>query len=181
MLNNMLPDIKNAGQLLTDVQFTTALGVVTLTSSNGTEVNIDGSGSATLGSSVPTGWAFGSLSTNTWLLCVICTGSPSTQTAPAHGIVPNQSSYPQANSSIAGNGPHNPFLESGATFNFITTTVLPVDPSLDPFSNVFISFGTTFGELSTTESAPEPFTTLLAGAGLIALGLIGRRRRRIKT
>jgi len=184
-LNNLLPDIKDAGELLTDVQFTTTLAGLALTSSSGIPVNIDGSGNATVGSAITTGWAFGSIgpNPNTWLLCVICrgnTGDPSTSTAPAHGIVPNEASYPNANNSIAGNGPHNPVLESGATFNFSTTSVLPINPSIDPFSNVFISFGTTFGEVGTTASAPEPLTPLLAGAGLIALGLIGRRRRTIK-
>jgi MYXO-CTERM domain-containing protein len=178
-LNNLLPDINNAGQLVTDVQFTTALAGISLTSSSGTEVTIDGSGNPTVGSSpVETGWAAGSISTNTWLLCVICTGNVHSSVTPSHGIVPIEGSYSSGNGSIKNNGPHNPFLESGATFDFSTTSVLPSNPSIDPFSNVSISFGTTFGELPTTGSAPEPLTPLLAGAGLIVLGLIERRRRR---
>jgi uncharacterized protein (TIGR03382 family) len=55
---------------------------------------------------------------------------------------------------------------------------------IDPFRNVFISFGTAFGnEVATgdddviTDETPEPVGLMLAGGGLIGLSLLKRRRR----
>lgn len=189
-LNNLLTDIHAASQLVTDVQFATALEGVSLTDSNGIPISFNGTDTPTVGSAVSTGWNAGSIGTNTWLLCVICTGGVTASATPSEGIIPIESTY-NANGSIETSSSHNPFLESGATFTFSTTSVLPIDASSNPFSNVFISFGTTFAELPThgitndpgtgeNAAAPEPFTPMLAAAGLIMLGLTGRRRKRNK-
>ena len=180
-LNNLLTDLNNAGQLVTDVQFTTSLPGISLAGSSGTPVSFNGSAAPTVGSAIPTGWNAGNISTNTWLLCVICTDGVTASATPSEGIIPVESTY-NVNGSIEQSNSHNPFLESGATFTFSTSSDLPLNVSTNPFSDVFISFGTTFAEVpaGVDPSTPEPLTPLLAGAGLIMLALTARRRKKNK-
>jgi hypothetical protein len=188
-LSNTLPSIHDAGQLLTGLQFDTrGLGNVSLKSSSGNLIKINSNGTTTAASG-SIGWGFGSVGSNEWLLCVICGDSVKAAAQPAHGIVPMQTSYASSVGSITGNRAHNPFLESGATFTFETGNLLPADGS-DPFVGITLSFSTAFGiDVNTVRPAdrggsgtrsntPEPVTTLLSGAGLVVLGLAGRRRRR---
>ena len=190
-LSNTLSSITDAGQLVTDLEFTLPASTVTLSSSSGTFVNISGAGVPTVGSTGATGWGFGSNNdavANNWLLCVICGNGVSTlpHVAPSQGIIDTEAVYSSANPSIAGNGPHNPFLESGAKFTFQTSGAT-LAGSVDPFSNVTISFGTTFGTDVTgvpddgggggTAVTPEPVSLMLAGGGLIGLAMLKRRRR----
>ena len=186
-LDNTLSSIKDAGQLVTDLEFSLTASSVAEFGSSGTFVNINGTGVPTVGSTGATGWGFGSNNgvADSWLLCVICGhGVTDTSPGPSQGIIDNQASYASANSSIDGNGPHNPFLETGTTFTFTTSATLPTTGDANPFRNVFISFGTTFGnEVATgddsviTDEAPEPVGLMLAGGGLIGLSLLKRRRR----
>jgi hypothetical protein len=191
-LNNTLSSITDAGQLVTDLEFTLPASTVTLSSSSGTFVNISGAGVPTVGSTGATGWGFGSNNdavANNWLLCIICGNGVSTPggAQPSQGIIDTQASYSSANASIAGNGPHNPFLKSGAIFTFQTSGAT-LDPAtaVDPFSAVSISFGTTFGANVAgvpdgggggTAVTPEPVSLMLAGGGLIGLAMLKRRRR----
>ena len=90
---------------------------------------------------------------------------------PAHTIIGRSSNgtysggtYSNANSSIAGNGPHNPFLE-GVTFSL---SVVGVTASTTITAATF-SFGTTAGNtLAGTASVPEPSTWMLLLAGAAA-------------
>jgi len=188
-LSNTLTSIRDAGQLVTDLGFTLSATTPTLFSSSGTFVNIgptSGGGVPTVGITGATGWGFGSNNdavANNWLLCIICGNGVSAGGAqPSQGIIDNEAMYSSANASIAGNGPHNPFLESGAIFTFHTSAALP---TVDPFSNVMISFGTTFGNDVSAEGGgtiidvpvPEPVSLMLAGGGLIGLAMLKRRRR----
>jgi hypothetical protein len=187
-LTNDVTSIKDAGQLLTDVYFTLASTGTTLDSSNGNFINIASDGTTSSAGSGSTGWGFGSNNgvSGTWLLCIICGNGVSTPTGaqPSQGIVDNEAVYSNANPSIAGNGPHNPFLQSGATFSFSTDATLDTTGATNPFSDVMLSFGTTFGTEVPTGggggitggSAPEPVSLILTGAGLMGLALLTKRR-----
>src|SRR5262249_5528632 len=88
-------------------------------------------------------------------------------------------SYSNANGSIAGNGPHNPFLAESATF----TLNVPGVTSASSISAVKFQFGTTDGSNQVTgedppDPVPEPTGLTLAGIGLaMAGGWLGLRRR----
>ncbi len=80
--------------------------------------------------------------------------------------------YSNANGSIAGNGPHNPFTDGTATF---LLDVSGVTMSTNVDSAVF-SFGTTPGidvsgipQTSIVPVIPEPPSLLLLGTGLLFL------------
>ena len=104
------------------------------------ERNIAADGTFTDGNVVDTGWALSNVG-STFHLNVL-----GTAIGPAHLIIggPDHSSvYSNANGSIAGNGPHNPFLGLSAVF-------LIVDPGITAdtqVSNVVFSFGTSFNNV----------------------------------
>jgi hypothetical protein len=191
-LNNLLTDIRSAGQLVSDLYFNLDGGTVSLAGSNGTFISVDGSGNPTVGTTGSTGWGFGAPTgtTNTWLLCVICGNGVSADSGvpPSQGVIDVQGSYASANNSIVGNDPHNPFLESGATFTFTTTATLDPNATSSPFTDVALSFGTDFGTEVPTggggggsgNPTPEPVSMLLTGAGLMGLALVTRRRQKAR-
>jgi hypothetical protein len=110
---------------------------------------------------------------------VICpnggTPSPTTNPPPSHLII-GAGPYTNANGSITGNPPHNPFLDESATF-----TIRDSNISSMLLNNVMFGFGTQFGstvngELSASVSAvPESRTMLLIGTGLVLLGIFKKR------
>jgi hypothetical protein len=77
--------------------------------------------------------------------------------------------YTAANSSIAGNDPHNPFLNQTATFTLALSGVT----AATNISNVIFSFGTADGN---NVAVPIPAAVWLFVSGL--LGLIGIARRK---
>ncbi len=82
----------------------------------------------------------GGLSVTGLRLCDLCAGAA----GPEKTIVgaPNGSNlYASANSSIAGNDPHNPFIGQSATF----TLAIPGVTSATTVTNAIFSFGTTEG------------------------------------
>jgi hypothetical protein len=171
-LFNLLVNPTTAAQNLSDFDFslsgTTALG--SLGSSWGQDITVAADGTFTLGSTVATGWALSSPTTGSYLLNVL-----GTATGPAHTILGAPGiggTYSNANGSIAGNDPHNPFLNQSATF-ILNITGVTANTSV---SNVAFSFGTTSGnDVGGGSSVPEPLSLSLVGGGLLALGLLRKR------
>lgn len=174
-LTNTLVNPKDVAQNISDFSFLLANDVNTtgsaLTNSSGLERTVASNGSFTNGSTVATGWALSTPIIHTVYLNVLGTAA-----GPGHTIIglPNASNlYSNANGSIAGNGPHNPFLAGPVQF---IISIPGVTAATVPVSAVF-SFGTTPGNNVPT-TAPEPTSLLLLGSGLGMIGLAAWRKKK---
>ena len=178
-LKNLLSNPRTIGQDISGIFFTLSSGATngSLTSSSGIELNIARNGHYSIGPTVSTGWALTS-SGGTLVLQVL-----NTPEAPEHTIVGTSSNgtysggiYSKANSSLTGNGPHNPFLESGATFNL---AVLGATSSTRVTSATFV-FNTVAGDTRAginPTTVPEPATEMLLLIGAVsAAGFLYHRR-----
>jgi hypothetical protein len=167
-LNNLISNPKSIGQDISGIFFTLSNGATigSLTSSSGKELNVAANGHYSIGPTVSTGWALTS-SGGGFVLQVL-----NTPEAPEHTIIGTSSNgtysggtYSKANSSIAGSGPHNPFLESGATF---TLSISGVTSSTTTTSVTF-GFNTAAGDtLVGITSVPEPATEVLLLIGAMS-------------
>ena len=157
----------DVGQLISDLSFVcSTCGSSSLTGSSGQEVSIS-SNIATLGSSVTTEWGL-STSGSTIVLSALGSGQPD-------DLIIGTGPYTNANGSINGNGPHNPFLDGTVTFTLSVSGLT----SVNQLSNVIVSFGTTAGDdlsVGTPTPTPEPSSLILLGTGLLGLGAELRRR-----
>jgi hypothetical protein len=173
-LTDLLANPTDVGQLLSDLFFTLSNGSTagTLTSSSGQEITVNSGGTFTLGGTVSTGWAL-SPSGGSLLLNVL--GTP---VGPAHLIIgpSGGATYSNANGSIAGNGPHNPFLNQTATFTITDGTIT----AATTVTAATFSFGTTAGSnvVGVPTTTPEPTTLVSLGGALLLLGALGRMRKR---
>ena len=149
-------------------------GAVSLSSSNSTQsTNVADNGTGSLQGAVnPTGWA-GGHSGNTITVCVICAFGINAPAGPDQTIIGGDGvgPYTNANGSIAGNDPHNPFLVGTVTF----TLVVPGVTVNSTFSNVVIQFGTT-ATPPQTQQVPEPASMFLLGTGLLGAAAGFRKR-----
>lgn len=181
-LVDLLMNPKDAGQLLSDLSFTVggggSLSGASLGSSMGQEISVGSTGIPTLGSTVATGWGFKTSGTTIATLDVL-----GTSTAPEHLIIGPAgpgNTYSNANRSIAGNKPHNPFLNGVATF-VITGSGITAGTTI---TSATFSFGTTPGMnvSGTPSTVPEPSAELLLGLGTLGLmGLATASRKLIST
>jgi len=178
-LTNLLVNPKTVAQNLSDLFFTTnneSLTSGTLASSSGQEVTVKSDGSTDLGGTVATGWVLSFDSSTGFHLNDLA--GPG-HAGPAHTIIGAPDAfgvYSHANPSIAGNGPHNPFLNQTATF---TVSIAGVTSATKITSATF-SFGTAAGNNVTGAAVPEPGSIVLCGIGMAGLGLgqVARSRRR---
>jgi hypothetical protein len=127
-------------QNLSDLGFSLSTGQTSgsLSSSSGMERTIAGNGTFSDGSTVSTGWQLDNMGAPFRLHLL---GTPQ---APSHTIIgppDNSNLYSNAKGSIAGNGPHNPFLAGVVTFDL---NVPGVDANTT-IRSAFFSFGTTEG------------------------------------
>jgi hypothetical protein len=179
-LTDLLANPKDVGQLLSDLSFTVGNGGTltgsTESSSSGQEITVNSGGTFTIGSTVGAGWVYSTSSATSGLLDVL---SGPGHAGPAHLIIGPPGAggtYSNANGSIAGNGPHNPFLNGSATFT-ITGSGITADTTI---TSATFSFGTSAG--ATVQGVvPEPSSLVLSLSGIGVVGLVGlyqsRRRR----
>ena len=118
-----------------------------------------------------TGWAL--TPGSTWEL----TGLAGAADQPALTILgsPSGSKYSNANGSIAGNGPHNPFLAGAVSFDIAITGLT----ASDKIDKATFSFGTTAGDdvKGRLDPTPEPSALLLLGGMFSGLGVFVCYRR----
>jgi hypothetical protein len=180
-LTDTLANPTSVGQLISDLGFVLSNGasVGTLASSSGTQLTVNSNGTVSLGSTGSTGWGMSAnfLLGSQYGLQLSALGF----SGPAGLIIgpPGPGgTYSNANSSIAGNGPHNPFLNQSATFHI---TGLSGVTSATTVTNVAFSFGTTPGDDvpggggGGSGTVPEPVSMVLTGSGLVGLYFIRRR------
>jgi hypothetical protein len=171
-LTNLQGGIKDAGQLLSDLFFgVTGAGSLTgSTASNNAAplITVNADKTVTSNGTGSPGW--------TW--------DPTTGHLDGLGSGKNQiigpasadGKYDNANSSIAGNGPHNPLVNQTATFVITASGVTAAGTTI---TGVQFSFGTAAGDNLPGSPSPEPSTLAIAGLG--ALGFLGYGlRRRLK-
>jgi hypothetical protein len=172
-LTDLQANPKDVAQLLSDLDFVLSSGqkIGTLSSSSGQQITVHGNGSFTLGTTGSTGWGLNNNVAGGLQLDALGFIGPA-------GLIigpPGGATYSSANSSIAGNGPHNPFLNQTATF----TLAIAGLTAGDSVTSATFSFGTTPGiDVPGVPGGPVPdggTTALLLGAALSGLGLIRRK------
>lgn len=183
-LTNLIVNQKSAGQLVSDLFFSlagsnAAGGTIT---ADGPDALINVPKGAphtpTSAGSGPSGWTL-SFSAGVFHL----NGLGAAAFVPSHLIIgaPDGSgNYSNANSSIAGNGPHNPFIDQTATW----TISIPGISAGTFVTSATFSFGTTPGDTAgggghctsgCGENVPDGGTTsLLLGFALTGLGVLRR-------
>ena len=183
ILRDLLANPTSAGQLVSDVDFSlsSALPGTTVFNSSAQEIFVDAGGVSTLGSTISTGWGFGTLGTG-FTICVICPGGSVLSTAPTANpseTIIGPGPYTNANGSIAGNGAHNPFLNGSATFTLANSSIT----ANTVVSNVVFSFSTASGVNVPGEeggggggnAVPEPTSAFLLGSGILGMMVFVKR------
>jgi len=173
VLQNLQANPTDIAQLISDLDFTLSTGATTGTSlaSLTQQITVNSGGTTTLGSTGSTGWGLNNNVSGGLQLdalgfigpAMLIIGPPG-----AGGL------YTNANGSIAGNGPHNPFSNQTATFGIDIAGLT----ASDTVTSATFSFGTTAGVNVTGVVSPLPAALPLFATGLGAVGLLGWRRKR---
>jgi hypothetical protein len=171
-LQNLQANPTSVIQAISGFRFTVATGLGTLTSSSSDHIDIAANGTfSNLGVSA-TDWSLSSSGGNYFLNGLGPSGPDQTIIgAPGGGGL-----YSNANGSIAGNNPHNPFLNQSATFS-VTIPGLPANAVI---TNVVFQFGTGTDSVPGVSgvAVPEPASMFLLGSGLVGITSLVRRRRK---
>ena len=168
-LTDLLANPTDAGQLVSDLFFDLSTApttpLITTTTPTGTLIAIAANGTVSSGGTTFDTWALTSSGTTIHL--------DSLAGGPAQTII-GPGPYTNANGSIAGNGPHNPFIQNTATFTFAVQGVT----AATTVTAATFSFGTVPGNnvpAGPNTPVPEPISLSLLGGGFIALGLFRKR------
>jgi hypothetical protein len=174
VLQNLQANPTDVAQLLSDLDFTLSTGATTGSGllSLTTPISVAGDGTTTLGTPGSSGWVLNNNVSGGLQLDVLGTSAGPSMLIigpPGAGGV-----YSNANGSIAGNGPHNPFSNQMVQFSI---DVAGLTAAATVTSATF-SFGTTAGVNVAGEVVPLPAALPLFGTGLGAMGLLAWRRKR---
>jgi hypothetical protein len=184
-LQNLIVNQKDVAQNVSGLFFKLSTGQSSgsVVSDSGTERTVAGDGTFTNGGSASSGWGLSYVSGSGSATGFHLDGLNGSST-PAHTLLgaPDGSNvYSNANKSIAGNGPHNPFLSGILTLQLAIAGVT----SSSNISQVTLGFGTTSGDnvplIAQQTGVPEPGTMTLAAVGLAAVGLARLRSMRRKS
>jgi hypothetical protein len=168
-LKDLISNPRSIGQNISGLSFKLSDGTSSgsLFSSSGVELTVNSNGTHSTGSTASSGWVL-TFSGGSFLLEGLGAGTQ----GPNHTIIGTSSNgtylgglYSDANNSIKGNVPHNPFLESGATFTLAIAGVT----ATDNITGATFSFGTAPGN---TLAGTAPGITLVPEANVITLILI---------
>jgi hypothetical protein len=183
-LQNLIVDQKSVGQSVSDLFFKLDTGQSSgsITSSSATARDVAGNGTFSDSGPVSTQWSLGFVSGSSMSTGFHLDDLHGTPITPAHTLLGTPGSggvYDNANNSIAGNGPHNPFLAGTATF---VLTIAGVTSS-STISQATFSFGTTSGDdhpgtIVPPVPTPEPTSLVMVLTALVPLGIVGLRARR---
>jgi hypothetical protein len=174
-LTDLLANPSDVAQLVSDFDFVLSNGATTgtLVSQVGQQIDVHADGTTSNHPGNPTGWQLNSNVGGGIQISALGGGQPYDLIIgpPGPGGV-----YTAANGSIAGNGPHNPFINQTGTF---TINIAGVTAATTVTSATF-SFGTTAGVdiPGVPTTTPEPATLASVGIGLLFLGFAGRMRKR---
>ena len=175
-LTNLQPNITDVAQALSDLNFTFSNGLTTGTlTSSSQQVTIAANGTTSLGATTSTGWGLNNNVSGGLQLNALGFVGPAGLIVgpPGPGGV-----YTNANGSIAGNGPHNPFINQMATFTVSNAAIT----AATLITSAVFSFGTTAGidvtGVPSTNPVPLPGALPLFATGLGGLLLMRWKRKR---
>ena len=171
----------NVGQAISGIQFQiftsggTLLNITgSITTQNNPMINVDGSGNVTSLGTIASGWGLSNAGPSFTLTALGFTGNG---TNPPDETIVGPLNSP--NPSIAGNGPHNPYINQQGVFTLTLNQNLPAGFQI---GNVVLLFGTGPSSVNGTpgtppQSIPEPASMFLLGTGLAGIAVRLRRRR----
>ena len=166
-LTDLLPNPSSVASLLNGIMISIdgATGASGLTANNATIVNVSRAhGYTTMGVN-------GGVVANQWGLSGSSTITLSALATGPNYLIIGPPPYSHSNSSIAGNGPHNPFLLENETFSFTLNGSGPFDES--DITGITFLFGTgcDYFTVQQTTVVPEASTVLAGAVLLVPLGI----------